>query len=798
MNKQHIQQSIQEASKVIGTTWPLYSFVTSNPLSGYEKLPFDKAVNHAKELLNARVFPEAWVYRQAWEQGDINATELETLLNEQGLLYTPEQCLIALETQTSKKEKNAYHDLDRIMVKWLSAFMDEGLAEWTMPGKEKGFYHAWRNLASYDSELGIKNRKDIPATSEEVIAYVLEDFSEEDYSKVFTFHLAALPGWTGYMNYRAASNSLWQQKYPITLEDYLAVRLFIAQHLKMVILPKKEETIQDDTVAQLQYIMLKAWEKSWQNQLIHTLESQLKPTKEAKKTPSTPEAQMVFCIDTRSELIRRNVESKGNYETFGYAGFFGIAMDYTSMEDGLTRKSCPPIVSSAYNVCETPQQGKHEKHEAHQRKLGEQNFWQYFLKRMKNMLPSAFGFVEGSGVFYGLATFARTITPGYAYRLKTKNATAHEAIYQPKIEAVHTHTHDDAGISLAEKVAIVKSAFDLTGWKNFAPIVLFVGHGSHSANNPFGSSLDCGACAASPGRHNARMLAKLANLPEVRHELAVEHQLVIPTSTVFVGAEHNTTTDEITLFDAEVPKTHHEQLQKVKADLFKAQQTATQERLGTTKNSIAMAQEKANNWGETRPEWGLAKNAGFIIAPRELTKNVHLDSRCFLHSYDWKMDTEGKALEGILQGPMVVTQWINNHYYFSTVNNETFGGGTKITHNITGKFGVVQGNGGDLKMGLPLQSVNQADKEMYHQPLRLSVLVQAPATRIQEILERNEHLQTLLDNEWIYLLVIDPTQENNIKKYQKNMKWDATKHPTTEKEKKSKQANTPEFEEVLS
>ncbi len=797
MNKQHIQHSIQEASNVIGTTWPLYSFVTSNPLSGYEKLPFDKAVNHAKELLNARVFPEAWVYRQAWQQGDIDANQVQTLLKEQGFSHTPEECLTILEAQTVKTTKNAYHDLDRIMVKWLSAFMDEGLAEWDMPEKEKGFYHAWRNLAPYDSELNIKARKDIPATAIEVIASLEENIAEEDLTKLLTFHLAALPGWTGYINHRTTSNSLWQQKYPITLEDYLAVRLYIAQHLKMVLLPKEESTKKDDTVAQLQYILLKAWEKSWQNQLIHTLESQSKSSKEQANTP-TPDAQMVFCIDTRSELIRRNVESKGNYETFGYAGFFGIAMDYTSMEDGLTRKSCPPIVSSAYNVCETPQQDTHEKHEAHQRKIGENNFWQYFLKRMKNMLPSAFGYVEGSGIFYGLATFARTITPGYSYRLKTKNTTAHEAIYQPKIEVAHTHTHDDAGISLAEKVAIVKSAFDLTGWKNFAPIVLFVGHGSHSANNPFGSSLDCGACAASPGRHNARMLAKLANVPEVRHELAVEHQLVIPTNTVFVGAEHNTTTDEITIFDAEVPDTHHKQLYKIKVDLNKAQQTATQERLGTTNNSIAKAEKKANNWGETRPEWGLAKNAGFIIAPRELTKNVHLGSRCFLHSYDWKMDTQGKALEGILQGPMVVTQWINNHYYFSTVDNDTFGGGTKITHNITGKFGVVQGNGGDLKMGLPLQSVNQADKEMYHQPLRLSVLVQAPITRIQEILERNEHLKTLLDNEWIYLMVMDPTKENNITKYQKNMKWDAAIHPTVEKEKTAEHANTRELEEVLS
>jgi uncharacterized protein YbcC (UPF0753/DUF2309 family) len=300
--------------------------------------------------------------------------------------------------------------------------------------------------------------------------------------------------------------------------------------------------------------------------------------------------------------------------------------------------------------------------------------------------------------------------------------------------------------------------------------VVFAGHGSHTANNPFASSLDCGACAASPGRHNARMLAKLANLTEVRDALAADHNFYIPNETVFIGAEHNTTTDEIELFAAAVPASHKAKLQQLKNHLKKAQATATKDRLGV-ENSVQFAEQKANNWGETRPEWGLAKNAGFIVGPRSMTKNTNLQSRCFLHSYDWKQDLEGKALEGIMQGPMVVTQWINNHYYFSTVDNKTFGGGSKITHNITGKFGVVQGNGGDLKMGLPLQSVSETDSQMYHQPLRLSVIINAPLPIITDILSRNKNLKTLLDNEWIYLMVLDASDHNTIKTYQEGMEW---------------------------
>jgi len=771
MTQQHILKSIDEASMVIGKTWPLYSFVTSNPLSGYEKMPFIDAVNSASKLLNTRMFPEASLYRQAWEQGEIEEELLLKLLKENGLSKSPEFYLQQMESHKREEKINMDHDLDRIMAKWLAAFMDEGLAEWEIPGKKEGFYKAWRMLARYDEESGVKNTSELPKTSLEALAHVLKDYSKEEYTKIFSYHLAALPGWTGYINYRNDSNSLWQQTYPISLEDYLAVRLWIAQQLKGHILPENDREETDHRMVELQYTWLKAWERSWQKQLVKTLEKECTTSEPFTNEERIPDAQLVFCIDTRSELIRRHVESWGNYETFGYAGFFGIAMDYKNLNDGLIRKSCPPIVSSAYEVSEIPQANKGEQLLAYEKKNEIFRFGEYFLKRMKNMLPSAFGYVEGTGFYYGLSLLARTLTPGYFYRLKIKNTSSYEAICEPKISGVDAHEVNVHGISLDEKVAIVKSAFDLTGWKQFAPLVLFAGHGSHSANNPFGSSLDCGACAASPGRHNARMLARLANLPEVRIALANDHNLNIPESTVFIGAEHNTTTDEIVIFDAEVPDSHQQQLQKLKSDLLKAQQTATQDRLGIDKNSVALAQYKANNWGETRPEWGLAKNAGFIVAPRALTKNDNLNSRCFLHSYDWELDATGQALEGIMQGPMVVTQWINNHYYFSTVDNEIFGGGSKITHNITGKFGVIQGNGGDLKMGLPLQSLYQSDNEMYHQPLRLSVLIQAPLGRVTDILSRNENLKTLLDNEWIYLLVMDPLQSNDIMCYQKNMEW---------------------------
>ena len=760
MNPTTISTLIEKAADHIGSTWPLYSFVTSNPLSGYEKLPFTEAVQRAKEVLGTSVYPKASVYQKALENGDINAGVLQNVLHKHGYKKLPEHYLPLMESEQTVENINPFAELDRAMVKWLSAFMDEGLAEWEMPFKSAGFYNAWRKLAPYDEILGNIGSNDIPKTSQEALIQLTNNFSEREIQELFTQHLAALPGWIGYIKLRTQNQTEWQKQYPIDLEQYLAVRLWTAKQLGIALLSNEKKTQPDTEIAELQHLWLKAWEKSWQLELVHTLGNSPKEIDLNKKKSSVPDAQLVFCIDTRSELIRRHVESKGFYETFGYAGFFGIAMDYENSQNGITQKSCPPILDSCYTVKEVAQENKEVEKQKLDRKNEVSQFWNYFMKRMKNMLPSTFGFVEGSGFFYGLHLMARTISPASLYRFSHKRKTGHESVCDPQLQnAQNTH---DLNVPIAEQAAIVKSGFDLMGWQNFAPLVVFVGHGSHSANNPFGSSLDCGACAASPGRHNARMLAKMANNTDVRKLLENQYGLKIPDATWFLGAEHNTTTDEIELFDKHIPSSHQQLLDNLKSNLEKAQITATQERLGAMGNSVAMAQINASNWGETRPEWGLARNASFVIAPRKTTQHIDLDGRCFLHSYDWKNDKDGTALEAIMQGPMVVTQWINNHYYFSTVDNGKFGAGTKTTHNITGKFGVVQGNGGDLQTGLPWESLYNADNEPYHSPLRLTVVIQAPKERVNTILSKYEALKSLVTNEWIHLIIIDPEKGTSI------------------------------------
>jgi len=758
MNIKKLTELVAEASEVVGKTFPLYAFVTSNPLIGYEKDSFFNATEEAQKYFGGSFFPKASVFQQALNAGEIDNHVLKELLIADGFTESPAFYLDELQKHKEVSEENVNHHLDTIMVKWLTAFLDEGTAEWEMPNREDGFFKAWRNLAKYDKQIKISALEEIPFSADEALESSLNAYADEHYLQILEYHIAALAGWTGYIKYRVENNTDWQQKYPISLKDYLAVRLWLCKNIGGEMMAPSKSRVQLTKTAELQHVWLKAWEESLQNNLVHKLIS-----RETIKSENLPDAQLVFCIDTRSEMIRRHIEAQGNYETFGFAGFFGIAADYKDLSTGFIRKSCPPIVPSAYVISENCTDHKAAEMGKFKKASEDLKFKNYFFRRLKNMLPSTFGYVEGSGLVYGASLIARSLFPAKLYRYSQKNKSTHESFCDARIDPFDEVNGSLSGIPLAEKVAIVHSAFAVMGWQKFAPLVVFAGHGSHSKNNPFASSLDCGACAASPGRNNARMLAGLANLPEVRTVLIKEFNLLIPQNTVFIGAEHNTTTEDIILFDQHVPASHQEELKTLKANLKQVQENVIKERRGLADNAINYVHQKANDWAETRPEWGLAKNAAFIIGPRSLSKNINLESRCFLQSYDWKTDDSGAFLEAIMQGPMTVTQWINNHYYFSTVDNERFGGGSKITHNAIGQFGVVQGNGGDLKIGLPLQSVSESDEEMFHQPLRLSVVIEAPLERVSEILDRNPDMKCLITNEWIYLMVMDPLKNTEPK-----------------------------------
>ena len=178
---------------------------------------------------------------------------------------------------------------------------------------------------------------------------------------------------------------------------------------------------------------------------------------------------------------------------------------------------------------------------------------------------------------------------------------------------------------------------------------------------------------------------------------------------------------------------------------------------------------RANDWAQTRPEWGLANNAAFIVAPRTRSQSINLAGRSFLHDYDWRRDTDGSILELIMTAPMVVTQWINMQYFASTVDNPRYGSGNKVLHNVVGgRIGVFEGNGGDLRIGLPMQSLHDGTQWM-HTPLRLSVFIEAPQAGIEAVIAKHELVRQLLDHRWLYLFRID-SETNAVEAYS-NSRW---------------------------
>ncbi|MCX7124568.1 MAG: Na-translocating system protein MpsB [Gammaproteobacteria bacterium] len=508
---------------------------------------------------------------------------------------------------------------------------------------------------------------------------------------------------------------------------------------------------------------IKNREAKYQNFLITELHKEFIKSNGTIKN-KTPKAQFIFCIDVRSEPFRRAVESEGDYETFGFAGFFGIPMNTDSFNSEV-HASCPVLLKPVHTVNE----GINSDNCSNFKKVVSGNeklkLTQKIYQSLKYNFTTPFLLPELLGFWSGLWMMLKTFFPIIANDLK-KNTI--EKI-RPTIKK--SDNIDEMGIlesiPFSDQLNYAENmlrTIDLV--KDFSPIILLCGHGSSTVNNAYGSSLDCGACGGHDGAPNARVMAAILNSYAIRNELK-KRGVNIPTDSKFIAALHNTTTDDLTLFSSE----NYLDLEK---DFNKAKIKNNSKRMKNLfckKNLASLSVD----WAQTRPEWGLAKNAAFIIAPRDFTKTIDLDARCFLHSYNFNTDKNLEMLTTILTAPMIVAQWINCQYLFSTLDPIAYGSGSKVTQNFTGKIGVMQGNGSDLMHGLPLQSTHRSDVDAYHEPLRLITIIYAPRNFITNVIIKNLLLEKLAKNEWVKFCCIDP-RDRKVYLLKTDLEWHEYEH----------------------
>jgi len=520
-------------------------------------------------------------------------------------------------------------------------------------------------------------------------------------------------------------------------------------------------------------VWLEALEAGYQEDLIEKLRSAVSRPVAGAGESTRPLAQTIWCIDVRSEPIRRNLEGVGNFETIGYGGFLDIPLRSQAIGHHHLTNQNPAIVEPKHTIHEVVREYHKEKEPRYKSGKGFLHMYKKIQHDMKSHVLTPYVKVEALGWLFGLPLFGRTLFPLFYRKMRKR---LHDLV-APPVATEMTVDRTDAGLGLtteeqATQVEGVLRAMGLT--RNFARLVVMTGHVSSSDNNPYESAIDCGACWGNSSKPNARLFAAMANKPHVREYLA-QNGISVPEDTHFIGAEHNTTTDEIDLFDLEdLPEPHRKDVEELQEGLRQATVRTNHERclrlpgVPHDPSPAVVAREigrRAGDWSETRPEWGLSQNAAYIIGSRTLTRDFDLEGRTFLNSHDYRVDLDGSKLERIMNGPLVVGQWINGEHYFSATDPEVYGSGSKVYHNVVGRIAVMSGPQSDLRTGLAWQTVMNGE-QVYHEPMRLFVVVEAPRDRILGIVERSTLLSQLCDNEWMHLVAIDPESDEILYRYQ--------------------------------
>jgi uncharacterized protein YbcC (UPF0753/DUF2309 family) len=765
------------AARQVPPAFPLDATVAVNPFLGQAAEDLATAAARLARVAGVRVTPQRQAFTERVARGEITADDLaaalaacpraekpRTLAALEAALAEPDRSPGALPTVAALAAEASGTDWPGIAARtiglWAAGHFDQGQALWT-PAPGQTAFTAWRQWAVHDLTPELAGLAGFcahvaacPDTPERAILRAAERLEIGDAAAETAFHrlLVDLGGWAQHASWR-----LWRAELAggtdATLTDLLAIRLVweeaLLDHAGPAVARAWQETVRAHaaplapTADQVvDAILQDAAERAHQRRLAGRL------TGARATADDRPVLQAAFCIDVRSEVFRRALESTAaGIETVGFAGFFGLPVAHRATDSDLVEDHLPVLLGPALasTTVATP-----AAEQAARILARAERAW----GRFKQAAVSSFAFVEAAGPLYA----ARLVRDALGLRPASPAAGPAPRFDPPLAPAAKAAT----------AAAVLRAMSMTTG---HARLVLLIGHGASVTNNALESAYHCGACGGHTGEVSARLLAQFLNDPETRAGLPGQG-IALPEDTLFVAGLHDTTTDRVTLFDAAATGTHLADLARARQWLAGAGAVVRAERArrlpGATAKSVAA---RAADWAELRPEWGLAGCAAFVAAPRAVTAGIDLDGRAFLHSYDWRGDEGFATLELILTAPVVVASWISLQYYGSVVAPGLFGSGNKLLHNVVGGMGVIEGNGGRLRAGLPWQAVHDGERPV-HEPLRLAVLVEAPRDAVLEIIGRHAELRCLVDNGWLHLLQLEAGRV--VARYRPGLAWEET------------------------
>lgn len=801
MKNQEIIKVIGQACKRIAPAWPLKNVVAVNPYLGFSEQSFNETAKTLSERGGISMNMPISFYLDLIEKNEITQEDLETALRidknnhsvsaflkelKFQLVVSPShegfrvKTVVDAAEQVTKKHWNEFM-VDKIS-DWTSSYYDVIMALWNTSDQGKNVFKAWKQDAEVDLStelMGIKNFKSIlktlPNNAQDAAQVILKrlDIPEDKLETYLHTLLLKIVGWSSFVSgkdwdanlYGSTENSQEQFLSILLCWEYCLLESFKDQNIEAAWSELKtnlvlhEESDSTDEYLEARIILQDAYDLSCQRALNQKFSAQKQQEKQTKKT----KAQMVFCIDVRSEVYRRNLEAvDSSIDTLGFAGFFGFPINYVPLGHSHGKNQCPVLLPSGPVVKEAfSNNGKAKLKRVGKHQMG--SIWKSF----RSGSISSFSFVSPLGLSY----LPKLLSDSFGL---TRPVGDPNEDGLGKLMSQQDRKLDLSEIALETKISMAAGALTAMGLKeNLAQFVLIAGHGSTSVNNPHATGLDCGACGGHSGEINAMTAAQILNDAEVRKGLE-QQGIQIPNETHFVACLHDTTTDDVkVLTEGSIPASHLNDFASIKASLKLAGNGARLERAGRMTNVNGDVNKSIRNrskdWSQVRPEWGLSGCNAFVVAPRSRTKGINLEGKSFLQSYDWKTDEEFKILESIMTAPMVVTSWINLQYYSSTTDNLHFGAGNKTLHNVTGGVGVVEGSGGDIRIGLPAQSLHDGVKYQ-HLPNRLNVVIEAPLEAINTVIQNHPSIKDLCDNSWITLLQLG--EDGKIAhKYKGNLSW---------------------------